>query len=188
MMLAEKSEIQSTNESKSRIFIKVRLHVMRILYTPIGAVMVVIVWQDLQLPMQSVPHTTKVVSANPAQARCTIQHVIKFVSDFRRVGGFLRVLRFLPLIKLTTGILLKVALKHHITLTLYTRYWKCFQLQMNVRFEFFQVYDLFSSYSMETELYMNTMTYLKLKCTRCIILVCLCFTNVTKVIISIQYY
>ena len=43
-----------------------------------------------------------------------MQHyVIKFVSDLRQVGGFLRVLRFPPLIKLTvdiTEILLKVAL------------------------------------------------------------------------------
>ena len=35
-------------------------------------IMVVIVWWlDLQLPMQSVPITTNVVSLNPAQARCT---------------------------------------------------------------------------------------------------------------------
>ena len=47
----------------------------------------------------------------------SIQHyVIKFVSDLRQVGGFLRVLRFPPSIKLTatiyllTEILLKVAL------------------------------------------------------------------------------
>jgi hypothetical protein len=34
--------------------------------------MVMIVWKlDLQLPMQSVPITTEVVSSNPAQARCT---------------------------------------------------------------------------------------------------------------------
>jgi len=34
--------------------------------------MVVIVWLlDLQLPMQSVPIITKVVSLNPSQARCT---------------------------------------------------------------------------------------------------------------------
>jgi hypothetical protein len=37
--------------------------------------------------------------------------MIKFVSDWRQVGGFLRVLRFPPPIKLTaTEILLKVAL------------------------------------------------------------------------------
>jgi hypothetical protein len=37
-----------------------------------GTIVVVIVWQlDLQLPMQSVPITTKVLSWNPAQARFT---------------------------------------------------------------------------------------------------------------------
>jgi hypothetical protein len=49
------------------------------------------------LYMQSVPITTKVVSS--------IQHyVIKFVSDLRHVGGFLRVLRFPPPIQLTATI------------------------------------------------------------------------------------
>jgi hypothetical protein len=34
--------------------------------------MVVILWKlDLQLPVQSVPITTQVVSLNPAQVRCT---------------------------------------------------------------------------------------------------------------------
>jgi len=47
-----------------------------------------------------------VVSSNPAHAEIySIQHyVIKFVSDLRRVGGFLRVLRFPPPIKLTATI------------------------------------------------------------------------------------
>jgi hypothetical protein len=49
---------------------------------------------NLQLPVQSVPITTKVVSLNVAQA---IKHcVIKFVSDLWQVGGFLQVFRFLP--------------------------------------------------------------------------------------------
>ena len=52
----------------------------------------------------------------------SIQHVIKFVSDLRRVSHFLRVLRFPPPIKLTcrdiAEILLKVAL-NAITLTLH---------------------------------------------------------------------
>ena len=58
---------------------------------------------DLQLPMQSVPITTKVVSSNPINGEVySIQHyVIKFVNDLRQVGGFLRVLRFPPQIKLT---------------------------------------------------------------------------------------
>ena len=42
-----------------------------------GVVVVVIVrWLDLQLPMQSVPITTNVVSSNPAQVRCTRYNII----------------------------------------------------------------------------------------------------------------
>jgi hypothetical protein len=63
-----------------------------------GAAVAVIVWAlDLQLPMKSVPITTKVVSSNPTQA---IHYVIKFVSDLRQVGGFLWILRFTPPVKL----------------------------------------------------------------------------------------
>ena len=52
---------------------------------------------ELQLPMQSVPITTKAASS--------IQdYVIKFVSDFRHVGGFLPLPRFPPPIKLTATI------------------------------------------------------------------------------------
>jgi hypothetical protein len=42
---------------------------------------------DLQLPAQSVPTITKVVSSNPVHGEISsIQHyVIKFVSDFRQV-------------------------------------------------------------------------------------------------------
>jgi hypothetical protein len=62
---------------------------------------VVIVWKlDLQLPMQSVPITTDVVSSNLDQSE-----VIKFVSDLRQVDGFLQVLRFPPPIKLTKTLL-----------------------------------------------------------------------------------
>ena len=71
------------------------------------AVVVVIVWQlDLQLPVQSVPIITKVVSSNPAYGEVyLIQHyVIKFVNDLRQVGGFLCVFRFPPPIKLTATI------------------------------------------------------------------------------------
>jgi hypothetical protein len=66
--------------------------------------MAMIVWKlDLQLHMQSVRITTKVVSLNPDHGEVySIQHyVIKFVSDLRQVCGFLRVLRFPPPIKLT---------------------------------------------------------------------------------------
>jgi hypothetical protein len=38
---------------------------------------------DLQLPVQSVPITTKVISSNQL-------YVVKFVSDLRQVDGFLR--------------------------------------------------------------------------------------------------
>jgi hypothetical protein len=50
--------------------------------------------------MESVPFTTKVVSSNPVHGKYSIQHYeIKFVSDLRQGGGFLRVLRFPPPIK-----------------------------------------------------------------------------------------
>jgi hypothetical protein len=57
---------------------------------------------DLQLPVQSAPISTKVVSLNPAHGEVySIQHyVIKFVSNLRQVSGFLRVLRFTSPIKL----------------------------------------------------------------------------------------
>ena len=47
---------------------------------------------DLQLSVQSVPITTNVVSSNPVHGEVkSIQHyVIKFVSDLRHGGGFLR--------------------------------------------------------------------------------------------------
>jgi hypothetical protein len=63
----------------------------------------------LQLSVQSVPITTKVVSLSPVHGEAySIQHyVIKFVSDLQQVSGFLW---FSPPIKLTTTILLKVAL------------------------------------------------------------------------------
>jgi hypothetical protein len=66
----------------------------------LGAVVVVFVWWlNLQLPVQSVPITTQVVSSNAVHREVySIQHyVIKFVSNLRQVGGFLRVLR--PLLK-----------------------------------------------------------------------------------------
>ena len=74
---------------------------------------------DLQLPMQSVPITTNVVSSHPAHGEgySTQHYVITFVSDLWQVDGFLLVLRFPPPIKLTiTKILLKVTLSI-ITLT-----------------------------------------------------------------------
>ena len=42
-----------------------------------GTVVDVVVWYlDLQLPMQSVPITTNIVSSNPTQARCTIYNIM----------------------------------------------------------------------------------------------------------------
>ena len=61
----------------------------------LGVVVVMIVWLlDLQLPVPSVPISTKVVSSNHVHG-----DVIKFVSDLRQVSGFLRVLQFPPPIK-----------------------------------------------------------------------------------------
>ena len=67
-----------------------------------GGVVVVIVRKlNFQLPVQSVPITTNVVSSNPVHGKVyPIHHyLIKFVSDL--VGGFLR---FPPPIKLTATI------------------------------------------------------------------------------------
>jgi hypothetical protein len=51
--------------------------------------------------MQSVPITTNVVNLNPAHVEVySIQFYVKqFVSDLRKVCGFLRVLRFSPSMK-----------------------------------------------------------------------------------------
>jgi hypothetical protein len=51
---------------------------------------------DLQLSMQSVPTTTKVMSSNLTEARSTRYNI-----DLRQVGGFLLVFWFPPPIKLT---------------------------------------------------------------------------------------
>ena len=64
-------------------------------------------WQfDLQLPVLSVPITTKVLGPYPAHGEVysILHYVIKIVSDLRQVGGFLRILRCLPPIKLTATI------------------------------------------------------------------------------------
>ena len=66
-------------------------------------------WLDLQLLMQSVTITTKDVRSNPAHGEVySIQHYVpKFVNDLRQVSGFLSVLRFPLLMKLTATIQLK---------------------------------------------------------------------------------
>jgi len=50
---------------------------------------------DLQLPMQSVPITTDIVGSIQSSEWDLQHYVIKFVSNSRQVGGFLRVHRFL---------------------------------------------------------------------------------------------
>ena len=98
--------------------------------------MVMIVWKlDLQLPVQSVSITTKVVSSNPVHGEVySIQHyVIKFVSGLRWVGGFIKILRFPPPIKLTATIWLKYCWK-----------WQCrFILFLLQFFQMYNAYVLF---------------------------------------------
>ena len=67
---------------------------------------------DLQLPMQSVPIITDVVSSNPDRVEVyPIQHyVIQYYSVLRQIGGLFRVPQFTPQIMLTVTILLKVGL------------------------------------------------------------------------------
>ena len=66
----------------------------------------IILHLDLQLSVQPVPITIKVVTLNPSHGEVySIQYyVIKFVSDLLQVAGFLWVLRFPPPIKLTAMI------------------------------------------------------------------------------------
>jgi hypothetical protein len=69
-------------------------------------VVVIVCLLDLQLSVQSVPITITVVSSNPVHGEVySIQNYVKkFVSELQQVGGFLRVLRFPPPIKLTATI------------------------------------------------------------------------------------
>jgi len=72
-----------------------------------GTAVVMIIWLlDLQLPVQSVPITTNIVSSNPVHGEVySIQHyVIKFVIVLWQVCDFLRILPFPPPIKLTATI------------------------------------------------------------------------------------
>ena len=66
--------------------------------------MAVIIWKlDIQLSVQSVPITNKVVSLSPTYSEVyLLQHyVIKVGSDLQQVGGFLQVHWFPPPKKLT---------------------------------------------------------------------------------------
>ena len=87
--------------------------------------------------MQSVPITNKVVSLNPAHGEVySIHYVIKFISDFRQVVGFLCVLPVSSTNKSDrhniTDILLKVAL-NTITLTLIS-FFKFYKTKINLAF------------------------------------------------------
>ena len=68
---------------------------------------VIIRYLDLQMPVQSVPITTIVVSSHPDHFQVYLKqhYVIKFVSDLQQVGGFLRVLLFSPSIEPPVSIL-----------------------------------------------------------------------------------
>ena len=62
---------------------------------------VVVLWLlDWQLHVQSVPTITNVVNSNVGRGEVysTQHYAVKFVSDLRQIGGFLRVSRFPPLI------------------------------------------------------------------------------------------
>ena len=64
-----------------------------------GAIVVMIVWQlNLQLPVESVPITSKVVSSNLVHGEVySIQHyVTQYISDFRQIGSFRLVLQLPP--------------------------------------------------------------------------------------------
>ena len=71
-----------------------------------GRDFMVVGFPTTELPVQSVSITTKVVNSNTVLGEVyPIQHhVIKFISDLRQGGGFLRALRFPPRIKLIATI------------------------------------------------------------------------------------
>ena len=59
-----------------------------VVFIKLGAVMVLIVWYlDLQLPMQSVPITTNVVSSNLTHGKLySVQHYMRKVCQWLAVG------------------------------------------------------------------------------------------------------
>ena len=63
-------------------------------------VVIIVRWLNLEPPLQSSPINTDVVGSQPAQGEL-------YNSGEQQVGGFLRVLWFPPLIKMTTTIYLK---------------------------------------------------------------------------------
>ena len=59
---------------------------------------------DLELPMQSMHIATNVVEYRSGDMYSIQHYVIKFAIDLRQDGGFIRVLRFPPPIKLNATI------------------------------------------------------------------------------------
>ena len=86
-----------------------------------GAVVVVVdrmvVRFTITLAISAYHHWSCEFKSNYGKVYLIQHYVIKFVSDLRQVGGFLRILRFPPPIKLTphnlTEKLLKSYVKHH---------------------------------------------------------------------------
>ena len=75
-------------------------------YHLLGVLLVKIAWElDKQLPMQSVPITTNILSSNPAHDELhKIQpYMITFASDLQQVCSFHRIFRFPPTIKKMGG-------------------------------------------------------------------------------------
>ena len=59
------------------LFIPIKIEEVTLTTTTLQAAVVMIVWQlDFQLHVQLVPITTKVVSSNPAQVRCTRYNIM----------------------------------------------------------------------------------------------------------------
>ena len=68
---------------------------------------------EFKLSVQSVPIISNITCSNPPRGEVFAMqlYLIKFVSDLRHVGGFLRVLRFPPSITRTSTIYLKYCWK-----------------------------------------------------------------------------
>ena len=118
---------------------------------------------DLQLPVQSVLITTKVVSLNSIHGLVySIQlNVIKFVSDLWQVGGFLWVSWFTPPIRLTSAFilffctpqkkkmqqfnlpLLGIHCRHLLTFTFYKCSCYCFKYMIGPKGTNFQNFNIF---------------------------------------------
>ena len=71
------SDLHKSSSSKFIIMLDLYFTISNTTVVSSRVVMVVIVlYMDLQLPVQSVPNTTQVVSSNPFQARCTRHNIM----------------------------------------------------------------------------------------------------------------